>query len=76
MAKVLRSIRIDDSVFDYIERFNALRSSAGLSRVPIGDVIQDSVRFYVADQAVSLKAMALQQLQGIESLSADVSPDS
>lgn len=58
MAKVLRSIRIDDSVFAYIDSFNDLRSRLGMSRLPIGDVLADSVRMYISEQMVALKRQA------------------
>lgn len=58
MAKVLRSIRIDDAVFQYIDSYNDLRVRLGLQRLPIGDVLADAVRLYIADQILSLKRQA------------------
>lgn len=58
MAKVLRSIRIDNSIFAYIESYNDLRVRLGLPRIPIGDVLADSVRMYVSEHMVALKRQA------------------
>ena len=54
MAKVLRSIRIDDSIFAYIDSYNDLRVRLGLSRLPIGDVLADSVRMYISEQMLDV----------------------
>ena len=71
MAKVLRSIRIDDSIFAYIDSYNDLRVRLGLSRLPIGDVLADSVRMYISEQMVALKRQASAVAQDADRL-ADV----
>lgn len=75
MAKVLRSIRIDDSVFAYIDSYNELRVRLGLSRLPIGDVLADSVRMYISEQMVTLKRQASAVAQDAARL-ADLMTDS
>lgn len=75
MAKVLRSIRIDDSIFAYIDSYNDLRVRLGLSRLPIGDVLADSVRMYISEQMVALKRQASAVVQDADRL-ADLMTDS
>lgn len=75
MAKVLRSIRIDDSIFAYIDSYNDLRVRLGLSRLPIGDVLADSVRMYISEQMVALKRQASAVAQDADRL-ADLMTDS
>lgn len=75
MAKVLRSIRVDDSIFSYIDSYNDLRGRLGLSRLPIGDVLADSVRMYISEQMVVLKRQASVVAQDADRL-ADLMTDS
>lgn len=68
MAMIQRSVRVDDCVFDYIDRLNALRLASGLTKLTTGEVLEDAVRYYVAEQMLSLKAQALDLIQNLDNL--------
>lgn len=69
MAKVLRSLRVDDKVFDYIDAYNDLRVRLGMQRLPIGDVIADSVRYFMADQMLFLRRQAADVIRDLDDMS-------
>lgn len=68
MAKIQRSIRIDDSVFEWIDRYNNLRYSAGMRKLSAGDVMLDAVREYLTEHMVELKQVIAAQASGVDQL--------
>lgn len=75
MAKIVRSLRVDDRVFDLIDSYNDFRVQVGLSRVPQGDLIESAVRFYLADQMVSLKSLVSDIQSRADRFTDDLSSD-
>lgn len=69
MAKVLRSLRVDDKVFDYIDAYNDLRVRLGMQRLPIGDIVADAVRYFLSDQMVRLRRQAADVIRDLDDMS-------
>lgn len=58
MPKIMTSLRIEPDVRDRLQRYNMMRSRCGFKPVSLGEVLEDCVDLWIAQDKDKLKRYA------------------